>query len=187
MATQTPAVDCSRIGSAVEAGRGLMRALFTWGAGRRRRQELLLALVDQLGRLAEEMHRANLIQFHQMITGQLDRAIDDPALAAVLSTLDDLSDGERRQMLFANREYATNVLAYRVGMYDWGELVGALRVLCRNGVFATYWRRTVEHRLSLPDDSLEGRIAKAVDAVLEELDEDPDEWWVVGLSEESSS
>ena len=44
----------------------------------------------------------------------------------------------------------------------------------------------MEHRLSLPDDSLEGRIAKAVDAVLEELDEDPDEWWVVGLSEESS-
>ncbi|MFI6877554.1 DUF6082 family protein [Streptomyces sp. NPDC050400] len=145
-----------------------------------RDRDLVDVLARELTELRQEIRRANLIQYHRLIADQLDRAIDDPDLGAAMSTLDGLSERERRQMLFSNREYAVSVLAYRVGMYDWDELVGALRVLCRNAVFAAYWARTVDHRRSLPAESLEGRVGRAVDGVLAELAEDPEEWWVVG-------
>src|SRR3954471_19958917 len=48
MATQTPAVRRSRIGSAVASGRGLMRAFFAWGARSRRQEAILLELLGQL-------------------------------------------------------------------------------------------------------------------------------------------
>ncbi|WP_367321400.1 DUF6082 family protein [Streptomyces sp. HUAS ZL42] len=175
------------IGSAAIAGLGLMRAFFARGARRRRQEELLLELLRQLTLITEEIHRANMIQQYRLTVEQVDRTIDDPSLADVLSTLPGLSEGRRRQMLFANREYGNLLLAHRVGVCDWDELLGHLRVLCRNAVFAEYWDRTAEHRRSLPSDSMEARVGAAVDIMLEELAEDPDEWWIVGPSGENQS
>lgn len=128
------------------------------------------------------MHRANLIGLHRFFVEQLDRAIDDPSLGAALGTLPGLSEEKRRQMLFANREYGLLLLAYRVGAVDRAELLGVLRILSRNPVFAEYWDRTGRQRNSLPADSLEARVGRAIDAVMAERDEDLDEWWVVGSS-----
>lgn len=180
MATQTPAVRRSRIGSAVASGRGLMRAFFAWGSRRRRQEAILLELLGQLRLMTEEIHRANLIQQYRISLEQMDRAINDPSLADAASTLTGLSEIKRRQMIFANREYGSLLLAHRVGVYTWDELVGHLRVLCRNELFAEYWDRTEEHRRSLPTESTEARIGEVVDVLIEELADDPEEWWIVG-------
>ncbi|WP_306321086.1 MULTISPECIES: DUF6082 family protein [unclassified Streptomyces] len=142
--------------------------------GRGRRKEELLA------QLVEEVRRSNVLRQHTLFIEQLDRAINDPDYAATLSTLPGLSVQERRRMLIANREYAVNLLACRVGAYTWDELIGHLRVLCRNEVFQLYWGRTVEHRRSVAPHSLDARARDAVDLIIEELAADPDEWWVVG-------
>ncbi|MGI5456995.1 DUF6082 family protein [Streptomyces sp. CA-249302] len=185
MATLTPAVR--RIGSAVLAGLVLMRMPLGRDGRRRRQEELMLellgkltAIAEQMDRMVREIHHANLIQHYRLNADHLERAIDDPALAAALSTLDDVSAGQRRQMLFVNRQFGTTLLAHRVGALDWDELIGTVRVLARNPVFAEYWRRTGEHRRSLPDESLEARVGRVVDVIVEELADDPDEWWVVG-------
>ncbi|NGO10554.1 hypothetical protein G5C60_23905 [Streptomyces sp. HC44] len=178
MATLTLAAR--RIGSAVVTGLGRMRVPFARDGRRQRQDELVMELCRQVALVAEELHRANLIQQHRLFVEQLDRAIDDPSLAAALSTLSGLSERRRRQMLFANREYGVLLLAHRVGTYSWDELLGQLRILCRNDVFAEYWASTVEHRRSLPGGSLEKQVGGVVDAILEELADDPDEWWVVG-------
>ncbi|MET7478161.1 DUF6082 family protein [Streptomyces sp. NPDC005648] len=168
------------IGSAVLAGLGLMRVSFAWGARRRRQEQLLAELLEQLALMTEEIHRANLIQYYRLFEDQNYRKLDDPTLAEASSTLGGLSDTRRRQMIFANQQYGSLVLAHRVGALGWDELLGHLRVLCINAVFAEYWDRTVEHRRSLPPDSVEAKIGAAVDVMMEELAEDPDEWWVVG-------
>ncbi|MGW0824304.1 DUF6082 family protein [Streptomyces sp. NPDC002845] len=185
MATLTPAVR--RIGSAVVAGLGLMRAPFARDSRRRRQEELTLELLGKvtlvaegIDRLVEEIHRANLIQHYRLTADQLGSAIEDPSLAAALSTLDGLSEAKRRQLLFVNRQYGSTLLGHRVGALDWGELIGTLRVLARNDVFAEYWDRTAEHRRSLPEDSLEARVGQVLDAIVEELADDPEVWWVVG-------
>jgi hypothetical protein len=170
------------IGSAALAGLGLMRAFFARGARRRRGEEILVELLQQLKLMTEEIHRANLIQQYRLTVDQMDRMVDDPSLADAASTLSGLSEGRRRQMIFANRQYGNLLLAYRVGVCGWDELIGHLRVLCRNEAFAEYWDRTVEHRRSLPEDSTEARVGAAVDVMLEELADDPDQWWVVGPS-----
>ncbi|MEV1020207.1 DUF6082 family protein [Streptomyces sp. NPDC050264] len=144
------------------------------GFGRRRRRDELLE------RLVEEMSRANVLRQHSLFLDQLDRAIDDPDLAAALSTLPDLSDRERRLMLWVNREYAVLLLAHRVGAFCWDELIGHLRVLCRNEIFQLYWTRTVDHRRSLAPDTLDARVRDALNSIIEELATDPEEWWVVG-------
>jgi hypothetical protein len=183
MATQKPGVR--RIGSATWSGAvGRMSAPFRRPSRRRRQEELTQDLLRQLAGVAEEIRHANLIQLQRLIVGQVDRAMADPALMAAMSTLDDLPDFRRRQLLFVNREYATILLAYRIGSVDWGELLGHLRVLCRNSVFADYWERTAEHRRSLPVESVEAKVGEAVDVIMEELAEGPDEWWVVGVSPE---
>ncbi|MEU6354497.1 DUF6082 family protein [Streptomyces sp. NPDC047072] len=187
MATQTPAARRSRIGSAVAPGIGLMRALFTRGTRRRRQEELLAGLLEQLTLMNREIHRSNLIQEYRIAMEQMDRTIDDPSLADARSTLEGVSKERRRQLIFANRQYGSLLLAHRVGSLEWGELVGHLRILCRNSVFAEYWDRTEEHRRSLLEGSLECRVGKVVDGMLEELAEDPDEWWVVGDVEEPLS
>jgi len=178
MATLTPVAR--RIGSAVVAALGMMRAPFARDGRRQERDQLLLELRRQVSLVAEELRKANLIQQHRLFVEQLDRAIDDPSLAVALSTLSGLSENKRRQMLFANREYGVLLLAHRVGTYSWDELVGQLRILCRNDVFAEYWTHTIAHRRSLPGGSLEQRVGGVVDAILDELADDPDEWWVVG-------
>ncbi|MEU8752328.1 DUF6082 family protein [Streptomyces chartreusis] len=180
MATQIPAARASRIGSALVAGLGLMRAFFARGTRRRRQEEILLDLLRQLTLMTEEIHRANLIQQYRLTLDQMDRAIDDPSLADAGSTLTGLPVAKRRQMIFANREYGSLLMAHRVGLYDWEELKGHLRVLCRNKLFAEYWDRTVEHRRSLPAESIEARVGAVVDVMIEELADDPEEWWIVG-------
>jgi len=157
-----------------------LRALFGRGARRRRQEELLAGLLGQLTLMTEEIRRANLIQHHRLIAEQQGRAMDDPSLADAASSLTGVSEERRRQILFVNRWYAAMLLSYRVGSVDWEELRGHLRVLCRGGVFAEYWERTAEHRRELPEDSLEARVGRAVDAILEERADDRDEWWVVG-------
>ncbi|WP_037640992.1 DUF6082 family protein [Streptomyces bicolor] len=147
---------------------------------RRHQEELVLGLVRELARLRSEIHYANLIQYHRLVMEQSSEAMDDPALGETLSTLKAVTERQRRQLLFANREYATVLLAHRIGLFDWDELIGHLRVLSINPVFADYWRRTAEHRLSLPHESLEATVGRAVDVLMEELADDPDEWWVVG-------
>lgn len=171
------------------AGWGVLRS--PGKRGTRRQETTLPDLVAQIARLGEELHaigrelrRANEIQVHRLLTEQLDRAIDDPTLAAAMSTLSGISEHKRRQMLFANREYATILLSHRTGTIDWSELLGNLRVLCRNEVFAEYWERTVEHRRSLAAGSLERLVGEAVDTLMEELADDPEEWWIVGPSPE---
>jgi hypothetical protein len=169
-----------RVGSAVVAGLGRMKAPFARGGRHRRHEELLLELVRQLAGMTAELHRANLLQHHRLMMDQWDRAIDDPSFAAVLSTLDGISEVKRRQMLFANRAYQTVLLAHRVGIVDQDELLGHLRMQCRSELFREFWSRTVEHRRSLKAGSLEKRIGEAVDILLDELADDPDEWWIVG-------
>ncbi|MEU1255932.1 hypothetical protein DMH25_30405 [Streptomyces sp. WAC 01325] len=178
MATQNLAARS--IGSALAAALTLLRAPFMRDTRRRQRDEVMGELLRLIARVGEELHYANMIQQHRLITEQMDRAIDDPALAAALSTLTGLSDQKRRQMLFANREYSSVVLAHRIGVLAWDELMGHLRILCRNPIFAEYWERTSEHRRSLPGESLDARVGKALDVILDELGDDPDEWWVVG-------
>ncbi|WP_405870134.1 MULTISPECIES: DUF6082 family protein [unclassified Streptomyces] len=153
-------------------------------------QELLLQVVQQLGRMADgydriatELHRANLIQLHGYFLERLDRAIDDPALADALSPYSGLSDDERRQMLNANAQYGLILLAHRVGSLDRAELLGHLKVLRGIPVFAEYWARTVEARSALPAESFEARVGRAVDAIMDERPEDLEEWWVVGPPE----
>ncbi|WP_328439042.1 DUF6082 family protein [Streptomyces sp. NBC_00444] len=180
MATQIPVAIGRSIGSAVAAGFGLLRESLARGTRRRRQEEILLDLLRQLALMTEEVHRANLIQEHRITMEQMNRTIDDPSLADARSTLAGVSEAKRRQMIFANGQYASLLLAYRVGTFEWTELLGHLRILCRNDIFAEYWDRTAEHRRSLPGDSLERRLGKVIDGMLEELADDPDRWWVVG-------
>ncbi|MFF1323302.1 DUF6082 family protein [Streptomyces chartreusis] len=184
MATQNLAARS--IGSAVAAGLAVLRAPFAREERRRRQEDLMADLLRQLTLMTEEIHRANLIQHYRLVVDQLDRAIEDPTLAAAVSTLTDISERKRRAMLYANREWGILLLAHRVGAVDWDELLGTLRVLCRNKIFAEYWERTVEHRRSLPVESLEVRVGRVVDAMIDELADDPDEWWVVGGAEAST-
>ncbi|MFE9443251.1 DUF6082 family protein [Streptomyces sp. NPDC006602] len=144
---------------------------------------MALELLRELTRLTDEIRHANLIQLHRITAAQVDHAMADPALASAMSTLEGLSDGKRRQVLFVNREYGAIILGHRIGAYGWAEMIGHLRVLARNQVFKEYWGMTGEHRRSLPQDSLEAKTGKAVDQIMEELAEDPDEWWVVGPSD----
>ncbi|MFI6440415.1 DUF6082 family protein [Streptomyces sp. NPDC050759] len=177
---QTPAARSSRIGSAAVSGLSVIRAFFARRGRCRSQEELLLGLLRQITLMTEEIHRANLIQEYRIAMEQMDRTIDDPSLADARSTLEGVSEGRRRQLIFANRQYTSLLLAHRVGSLEWNELLGHLRILCRNSVFAEYWDRTEEHRRSVPEESLEHRVGKAVDAMMEDLADDPDEWWVVG-------
>lgn len=146
--------------------------------------ELIRELTRQVALMAEELRRANRIQLHRLFAEQLDRAIDDPSLAEVLSTSYGVSANKRRQLLFANKQYALILLGYRVGDIDRGELLGHLKVLSKNPVFVEYWQLTSEGRRLLPAESWEARIGRAVDAVMEERLDDLDEWWVVGSASE---
>ncbi|MXM62371.1 hypothetical protein GR925_02635 [Streptomyces sp. HUCO-GS316] len=165
MATENP--DARRIGSATGGGR---------------QEELLESLLKQLTVLTEEMRNANLIQLHRFMAEQTGRALADPALSEALSTLQGVSASKRRQLLFVNAHYSAIVLNHRLGAVDWNELIGHLRVWCVNRVFQEYWEMTGDHRKSLPRQSLEARVGQAVDAMMEELADGPDEWWVVGPS-----
>lgn len=150
------------------------------GAGPGSLEQLAYDLLRQVASLTEELRNANLIQLHRITAAQTESALADPALAEALSTLADQSARKRRQLIFANMEYANIVLNHRVGAIGWAELIGHVRVLCRNPVFQEYWELTRDQRKSLPGESLEAKVGKAVDVIMDELGDDPDEWWVVG-------
>ncbi|MEU3095580.1 DUF6082 family protein [Streptomyces sp. NPDC006967] len=112
----------------------------------------------------------------------LDKALADPDLAAVLSTVEVESSTRRRQFLFANALYSNALLAYRIGLVTWEELHGYLRITCRNPVFRAYWDATRPHRASLVESSDEARAGRMVDTLIADLDDaETDEWWVVGI------
>jgi hypothetical protein len=178
LATQNP--DERRIDSATRLKAGRVRRPFPRPLRRQRHEELLLDVLRQLAFLTEEIRNANLLQLHRIAAEQVDRAMSDPALAEAMSTLEELSDRKRRQALFVNREYSAILLGHRIGAYGWEELIGHLRVLARNPIFGEYWETTREHRRSLPRHSMEAKVGDAVDVIVEELADDPDEWWVVG-------
>ncbi|WP_405991527.1 DUF6082 family protein [Streptomyces sp. NBC_00986] len=147
--------------------------------------ELTRELARQIGLMAEELRNANRIQLHRLFGEQLDRAIDDPSFADVLGVPGGVSLERRRQLAFANKQYALILLSYRIGGIDRGELLGHLKFLSKSSVFAEYWQLTSEGRSSLPKESLEARIGRAVNAVMEERLDDLDEWWVVGAPSEA--
>jgi hypothetical protein len=180
LATQNP--GARRIGSAARVKVGRVRTPFPRPSRRRRQEELVLDMLRQLTFLTEEIRNANLIQLHRITAEQAGRAMADPALAEAMSTLGSISDRQRRQLLFVNAQYSVIVLNHRLGAINWDELIGHLRVWCVNRVFQQYWELTGEHRKSLPGESLEARVGQAVDAMMEELADGPDEWWVVGPS-----
>ncbi|MFE6483950.1 DUF6082 family protein [Streptomyces sp. NPDC057757] len=117
----------------------------------------------------------------------LSRAMDDPDLAAVMSTVD-LSDEPaakrptlRRQYIFANAWYTNTLQLYRTGSVNSQELYGHLRVICQSGIFRDYWEATRHHRESLAYTSEEARVGRLVDGLIHDLEEtDSEEWWVVG-------
>jgi hypothetical protein len=117
----------------------------------------------------------------------LNKAMDDPDLALVMSTVD-LSSAPaadqprlRRQYLFANALYTNALHSFRAGDVNWQELHGHLRVLCQSSVFRDFWEATRHHRDSLDDSSEEARVGRMVDGLVRDLAEaDTEEWWVVG-------
>jgi phage-related protein len=145
-------------------------------------EELLESVLRQLSFLTEEIRKANLIQLHRIMAEQTGRALADPALAEAMSTLQGMSESRRRQVLFVNAQYSAIMLHHRLGAIDWDELVGYLRVWCSNGVFQEYWDMTGDARRALPRESLEARVGRAVDEMMEEIASGR-EWWVVGPSE----
>ncbi|QOV36322.1 hypothetical protein IM697_41050 [Streptomyces ferrugineus] len=156
--------------------------------------ELLQQAVQQFGRMADgyqriadELHRANAIRLQSLFLAQLTRAMDDPVLAETLSGWPDLTEDKRRQLLNANAQYGLILLTHRVGIIDRSELLGHLKVLRGNAIFAEYWQRTAWAREHLPPESFEARVGRAVDAVMDERLDDLEEWWVVGPDSDSES
>lgn len=142
---------------------------------------------DELRQRLDRIEQAGLAQRHadlshqqQLLVGLLSKAMDDPDLAAVLDTYETaVSPRTQRQFLFANALY-TNVLhAYRVGLVNWEELRGYLRITCKNAIFRQYWEATRHHRASLKESSDEARLGRMVDQLIRDLD-DAEEWWVAG-------
>ncbi|MBC2906845.1 DUF6082 family protein [Streptomyces cupreus] len=126
--------------------------------------------------------RAALIEQHRLHFDLLCKAMDDPALAAVLDTYEaDIPLDKQRQFLFANALYVNALFFHRIGAVTLAELHGHLRVMCQNPVFREYWEATRHHRKSLPSSSEEFALGQMMDDLIQELAEsDSDEWWVVG-------
>lgn len=168
-----------RWSSAATAGLAFAAGAVAALAAQQWRYEQLRALTAR----AEEAssRRANLMNYQRLQLDLLNKAIDDPELAVVLSTFETDSPTHLRQHLFANALYSNALFGYRMGVASLEELHGHLRVLCRSALFRRYWEATWPHRASLRDDSEEGRIGRMVDDLIHELDEaDTEEWWVVG-------
>ncbi|MFI8232996.1 DUF6082 family protein [Streptomyces sp. NPDC085900] len=118
---------------------------------------------------------------HRLHFDLLCKAMDDPALAAVLDTYEtEVPIDRQRQFLFANALYINALHAHRIGAISRNELFGHLRVMCQNRVFRDYWEATRHHRASL-GESREAELGRMVDQLIRDLDDaDTEEWWVVG-------
>ncbi|UPZ28541.1 DUF6082 family protein [Streptomyces sp. LRE541] len=140
---------------------------------------------------ARDRHRrrATLTEQHRLHFDLLCKAMDDPALAAVLNTYEsDVSPERQRQYLFANALYVNALYFHRIGAMTRQELHGHFRVMCQNDVFQEYWVATRHHRESLPEASEEAGLGQMMDGLIQEqADSDSDEWWVVGEPPEELS
>ncbi|MCQ4207611.1 MULTISPECIES: DUF6082 family protein [Streptomyces] len=132
--------------------------------------------------LARRRRHASLTEQHRLHFDLLCKAMDDPALAAVLDTYEEAVSPERqRQFLFANALYTNALYFHRIGAMSRRELYGHLRVICQNPIVRDYLVATRHHRASLEGTSDEAELGRMVERLLLDLDEaDTDEWWVVG-------
>ncbi|MER7679525.1 DUF6082 family protein [Streptomyces sp. NPDC096934] len=126
--------------------------------------------------------RAVLTEQHRLHFDLLCKAMDDPALAAVLNTYEtEITDEEQRQYLFANALYINALYFHRIGALTRAELHGHFRIMCQNQIFRAYWEATEHHRKSLPEASEEAGLGRMMDSLIQDQDDsDTDEWWVVG-------
>ncbi|WP_221349087.1 DUF6082 family protein [Streptomyces beigongshangae] len=132
-------------------------------------------------RLNEQQH-INLANQQRLHWELLSKALEDPALAAVLDTHKGTIPSDKyRQFLFANAVYTNALLAYRIGNVNRAELFGHLRGTVQNPIFREYWEVTRPARASLEASSVEAQVGRMMDNLINDLDEaDTEEWWVVG-------
>ncbi|MEU6845384.1 DUF6082 family protein [Streptomyces sp. NPDC046716] len=125
---------------------------------------------------------AALTEQHRLHFDLLCKAMDDPALAAVLDTYEEpVPPEQQRQFLFANALYTNALYFHRIGAMNRRELYGHLRVICQNPIVRSYLTATQHHRASLEGTSAEAELGRMVEQLLQDLEEaETDEWWVVG-------
>jgi hypothetical protein len=163
------------------AGLMLTSAALTLAA-RQRRLEAARLEVRRLELEELASRRAALAHQQRMHWELLAKAIDDPALAAVIDTYDKSIPAEkRRQFFYANAWYVNLYHLYQAGMLDQEELFGRLREIFQSPLLREYWEASKGQRATLKQSSDEARIGQMVDGLIRDLDEaDTDEWWVVG-------
>ncbi|MFC3574906.1 DUF6082 family protein [Streptomyces yaanensis] len=166
-------------GAATTAGLAFVVGVVIAVAAQQRRYEELRLRIEHMEQNGRQ--EARLAEQQRLQSYLLDKALSDPDLAAVMSTIEEVHPTRRRQYLFANAMYTHALLAYRVGVVNLEELHGHLRVICQNAIFREYWDATRHHRASLKSESVEARVGRMMDALIRDLDEaDTEEWWVVG-------
>ncbi|MEU3983106.1 DUF6082 family protein [Streptomyces sp. NPDC026672] len=173
MATQT--LGSRGCGAVAAAGLAVAAAVATFAAHRRR--------AGQLEKARERaQQQTNLASQQRLQWELLSKAMEDPALAAVLDTHGGAIPPEKyRQFLFANALYTNALLAYRIGNVNRAELFGHLRGTVQNPIFREYWEATRTARASLEQRSVEAQVGRMLDKLIQDLDEaDTEEWWVVG-------
>ncbi|MYW67302.1 hypothetical protein GTY65_25015 [Streptomyces sp. SID8379] len=151
-----------------------LAAAVTTGAG---------TAAESLASLAtRRRRRAALIEQHRAHLTLLCKAMDDPALAAVLDTYEEtIPPDQQRQFLYANALYTNALHFHRIGAMNRRELYGHLRVICRNPIVRAYLAATRHHRASLDGSSDEAELGRMVEQLLQDQEEaETDEWWVVG-------
>ncbi|MEU6658547.1 DUF6082 family protein [Streptomyces sp. NPDC046821] len=141
-----------------------------------------LGTLTAVGQAAQRRKHASLTEQHRLHFELLCKAMDDPALAAVLDTYDDPVPPEtQRQYLFVNALYTNALYFHRIGAMSRPELYGHLRVICQNQIVRDYLKATRHHRASLDDSSDEAALGQIVDQLMMDLeDADTEDWWVVG-------
>ncbi|MBZ3904271.1 MULTISPECIES: DUF6082 family protein [Streptomyces] len=155
----------------------------------RRLRSTATARASALLPVSRRHRRASLAEQHRLHFDLLCKAMDDPALAAVLDTYEnDVPAETQRQFLFANALYTNALHFHRIGALSKAELYGHLRVMCRNRIFQEYWESTRHHRKSLAEASEEAELGRMTDDLIQELtDADTEEWWVVGEPPDESA
>ncbi|MGW9024633.1 DUF6082 family protein [Streptomyces sp. NPDC055722] len=174
------------LGAAAAAGLGFAVGLVVAVAVQQLRYEELRLRIERTEQ--NDRREARLAEQQRLQSYLLDKALSDPDLAAVMSTIEEVDPTRRRQYLFANAMYTNALLAYRVRVVNLEELHGHLRVICQNAIFREYWEATRHHRASLKAESVEAGVGQMMDTLIHDLDEaDTEEWWVVGEPPASQS
>ncbi|MBK3570973.1 DUF6082 family protein [Streptomyces sp. MBT62] len=151
--------------------------IVTWWRRHRAADEVLLL---RAGLQQDALHQEALLDAGRRRFELLSRAIDDPSLADVVRPQSDVSEMRRRQFLFVQATYESMILEYKTHTLSWDELIARLRIFARNAVVVEYWERTNEERRAFPSHSLEARVGAVVDVIMDELMDDPEDWWIVG-------